>query len=202
MSLKWAAMGLLMRGAKAVGASRDELMKALDDAAPAVRIAVAEALGTHGDDAAVKKSLTVLLELSDPEKNGAYVAIEALNALDNLGSKAAGLVEAVKTQCPDAHSESFVPPTFTVPADSTGGRVSFTDSGIEATDDGQPLLVQAENAGLTPESGCRMGICHRCTRRKTSGAVRNLITGAVSTADEEDVQICVSAPVGDVEIAL
>ena len=34
------------------------------------------------------------------------------------------------------------------------------------------------------------------------GAVRNLITGAVSSADEEDVQICVSVPVGDVDIAL
>ena len=32
--------------------------------------------------------------------------------------------------------------------------------------------------------------------------VRNLITGAVSTAEEEDVQICVSAPVGDIELAL
>ena len=112
------------------------------------------------------------------------------------------LVDAVRTHCPDARSESFVPPTFTVPSESTGGRISFTDSGIEATDDGQPLLVQAEKAGLTPESGCRMGICHSCTRRKTGGAVRNLITGAVSTNDEEDVQICVSAPVGDVEIAL
>jgi stearoyl-CoA 9-desaturase NADPH oxidoreductase len=47
-----------------------------------------------------------------------------------------------------------------------------------------------------------MGICHSCTRRKTRGAVKNLITGAVSTADDEDVQICVTAPVGDVEIAL
>lgn len=46
-----------------------------------------------------------------------------------------------------------------------------------------------------------MGICHNCTRRKTSGAVKNLITRAVSTADEEDVQICVTAPVGDVELA-
>ena len=80
--------------------------------------------------------------------------------------------------------------------------MSFTDSGVEVTDDGRPLLEQAEAAGLTPESGCRMGICHTCTRRKTSGAVKNLITGAVSTADEEDVQICVSAPVGDVDIAL
>jgi stearoyl-CoA 9-desaturase NADPH oxidoreductase len=112
------------------------------------------------------------------------------------------LVDAVRAHCPDARFESFVPPTFSVPAESTGGRISFTDSGVEATDDGQPLLLQAENAGLSPESGCRMGICHSCTRRKTSGTVRNLITGTVSTAEEEDVQICVSAPVGDVEIAL
>jgi hypothetical protein len=47
-----------------------------------------------------------------------------------------------------------------------------------------------------------MGICHTCTRRKTSGAVKNLITGAVSTSVEEDVQICVTAPVGDVDVAL
>ena len=51
-------------------------------------------------------------------------------------------------------------------------------------DDGRPLLEQAEAAGLTPESGCRMGICHSCTRRKTRGAVKNLITGAVSSADD------------------
>ena len=112
------------------------------------------------------------------------------------------LVDAVRAHCPDAQSESFVPPTFSAPAEATGGRISFTDSGVQATDDGRPLLQQAEDAGLTPESGCRMGICHSCTRRKTSGAVRNLITGTVSTAEEEDVQICVSAPVGDVEIAL
>ena len=112
------------------------------------------------------------------------------------------LVDAVRAHCPDAKAESFVPPAFTVPADGVGGRISFSDSGIEAADDGRPLLVQAENAGLSPESGCRMGICHSCTRRKTSGVVRNLITGALSSADEEDVQICVSAPVGDVELAL
>ncbi|OBK73254.1 ferredoxin reductase [Mycobacterium sp. 1274761.0] len=112
------------------------------------------------------------------------------------------LVEAVRAQCPGARSESFVPPTFGVPADAVGGRITFSDSDVQATDDGRPLLQQAEDAGLTPESGCRMGICHTCTRRKTRGAVRNLLTGAVSTADEEDVQICVTAPVGDVEIAL
>lgn len=112
-----------------------------------------------------------------------------------------GLVESVRGIRLDAVAETFTPPAF-APAESTGGRVSFRDSGIGVVDDGRPLLDQAEAAGLTPESGCRMGICHTCTRRKTRGAVRNLITSAVSSADDEDVQICVSVPVGDVEIAL
>ncbi|MDV3132338.1 MULTISPECIES: ferredoxin reductase [Mycobacterium] len=111
------------------------------------------------------------------------------------------LVDAVRTHFPDALSESFVPPVFTPSAD-TGGRIAFTDSGVELTDDGRPLLEQAEAAGLTPESGCRMGICGSCTRRKSSGVVKNLITGTVSSSEAEDVRICVSAPVGDVDIAL
>jgi ferredoxin-NADP reductase len=112
------------------------------------------------------------------------------------------LVEAVRAHCADAKSESFVPPVLEVPAEASGGTVSFADSGVAVTDDGRSLLEQAEAAGLTPQSGCRMGICHTCTRRKTSGAVKNLITGAVSMADGEDVQICVTAPVGDVALAL
>ncbi len=114
----------------------------------------------------------------------------------------AALVDAVREHCKDAQSESFVPPTFDMPAEPSGGRVTFADSAIEVTDDGRSLLEQAESAGLNPASGCRMGICHTCTRRKTSGVVRNLTSGAVSTAPEEDVQICVSVPVGDVDIAL
>jgi ferredoxin-NADP reductase len=112
------------------------------------------------------------------------------------------LVDAVRAHCADAKSESFVPPAFGVPAEASGGTVSFADSDVAVTDDGRSLLEQAEAAGLSPQSGCRMGICHTCTRRKTSGAVKNLITGAVSTADGEDVQICVTAPVGDVALAL
>lgn len=112
------------------------------------------------------------------------------------------LVHAVREHCANVNSESFVPPTFTVPAKASGGTVAFADSRVEVADDGRPLLEQAEAAGLTPESGCRMGICHSCTRRKTRGVVKNLITGTVSTPDEEDVQICVSVPVGDVDLAL
>ncbi|MEB4209131.1 iron-sulfur cluster-binding domain-containing protein [Mycobacterium sp. 94-17] len=114
----------------------------------------------------------------------------------------APLVEAVRSHCGNVHTESFVPPAIDLPANPSGGRVTFSDSGIGVTDDGRSLLEQAEAAGLTPQNGCRMGICHTCTRRKTSGTVRNLTTGAVSTGADEDIQICVSAPVGDVEIAL
>ena len=111
------------------------------------------------------------------------------------------LVDAVREVRPDAESESFVPPVFTA-GESSGGTVRFAAAGVEVVDDGRPLLEQAEGAGLTPESGCRMGICFSCTRRKTSGAVRNVVTGAVSSTEAEDVQICVSAPVGDVDIDL
>src|SRR4029077_4091912 len=77
------------------------------------------------------------------------------------------LVQAVRKHCADARSESFVPPTLPLPAAASGARVTFPDSSIEIVDDGGPLLAQAEPAGLNPESGCRMGICHSCTRRKT-----------------------------------
>jgi stearoyl-CoA 9-desaturase NADPH oxidoreductase len=112
------------------------------------------------------------------------------------------LVDAVRAHCDNVYTESFVPPALDAPANPSGGRITFADSGIDVADDGRPLLEQAEAAGLTPQNGCRMGICHTCTRRKTAGTVRNLVTGAVSTAPDEDVQICVSVPVGDVGLSL
>jgi ferredoxin-NADP reductase len=112
------------------------------------------------------------------------------------------LVEAVREHCENVHTESFVPPAFEAPTNPSGGRITFADSDIDAVDDGRSLLEQAESAGLTPRNGCRMGICHTCTRRKTAGTVRNLVTGAVSTAPDEDVQICVSVPFGDVDLSL
>ena len=135
----------------------------------------------------------------DGRFNPAHTAMAEPDAVYACGPPA--LVDAVREVFPHAESESFVPPEFTI-TESSGGNVSFTGAGIDVVDDGQPILNQAENAGLTPESGCRMGICFSCTRRKTSGAVRNVITGAVSSTEEEDVQICVSAPVGDVVIDL
>ncbi len=44
-----------------------------------------------------------------------------------------------------------------------------------------------------------MGICHACTCRKTAGDVRDIRTGEI-TSGEEDIQICVSVPVGTVTL--
>lgn len=112
------------------------------------------------------------------------------------------LIEAVRSVHPATVAESFAPGPLVISDSPGGGRITFSTSGVGADDDGRPLLDQAESVGLKPLSGCRMGICHTCTRRKVHGVVRNLTTGAISTDDDEAVQICVSVPVGDVDIDL
>jgi len=100
------------------------------------------------------------------------------------------------------HVESFVPPTFVPTGDPGEGAIRFADSGVEVANSGEPLLVQAEAAGLRPAYGCRMGICHTCTCRKRAGTHKNLVTGEVSSAPDEEIQLCVSAALGDLTVEL
>jgi ferredoxin len=65
-----------------------------------------------------------------------------------------------------------------------------------------PLLRVAEDAGLNPAHGCRMGICHTCDVTLLSGCVRDLRTGALLHESGQKVQVCVCAAAGDVELAL
>ncbi|HZG92894.1 MAG TPA: ferredoxin reductase [Pseudonocardia sp.] len=104
---------------------------------------------------------------------------------------------------PDAlHLERFVPPTPVVDG-TTGGRVSFTTSGIVAeAGPGTPLMVAGEAAGALLPNGCRMGICHTCVGTLRSGAVRNLHTGDLHDTPGQAVRTCVSGAAGDVEIEL
>jgi len=98
--------------------------------------------------------------------------------------------------------ETFTPPALSFDTDGAEGLITFAASGREAANSGLPLLEQAEDAGLAPDHGCRMGICNTCSCRKTAGTVRNVITGEISNAREEQIRICVSVPVGDVELDL
>jgi ferredoxin-NADP reductase len=98
--------------------------------------------------------------------------------------------------------ETFTPPAMNFDVAGAEGVVRFARSGREVTNSGLPLLEQAEDAGLAPEHGCRMGICNTCSCRKTAGTVRNVLTREVSSAGEEQIRICVSVALGDVALDL
>jgi ferredoxin-NADP reductase len=103
---------------------------------------------------------------------------------------------------PEPTVETFTPPAIAFDPAAATGVVRFAASEREAENSGLPLLEQAEDAGLAPDHGCRMGICNTCSCRKVSGAVRNALTGEVSSAEDEPIRICVSVPLGDVELDL
>lgn len=104
------------------------------------------------------------------------------------------------------HREAFTLPAFLAEAGEVGGTVRFAAAQRDVAADGSPLLDLAEAAGLAPAHGCRMGICRTCTCSLTSGTVRDVVTGQLTTAAPADggtpVRICVSVPVGDVELDL
>ncbi|EOM75152.1 ferredoxin reductase [Rhodococcus rhodnii] len=98
------------------------------------------------------------------------------------------------------HTEEFTPPAI-VPDDDAGGEIHFSRSDVRAESTGAAtLLEQAEAAGLTPEYGCRMGICFTCTSVKKTGCTKNVRTGETDTESDKEIQLCVSVPVGDVTL--
>ncbi|HLN76240.1 MAG TPA: ferredoxin reductase [Nocardioidaceae bacterium] len=117
----------------------------------------------------------------------------------------AGMVESVREAYGVSEQlkvEYFKTSTLRPDPDNAEGSVSFARAGATGANTGASLLEQAEALGLNPEYGCRMGICFSCTSRKTEGTVRNVVTGATSSLPDEDIQICVSQPVGDCVVDL
>jgi ferredoxin-NADP reductase len=101
------------------------------------------------------------------------------------------------------HTERFRPRILVT---GDGGTVSFTATGRTVEADGAtPLLDVGEAAGVLMPSGCRMGICFGCVAPLRSGAVRDLRSGTLTTAEPGDgvqVQTCISAAAGPCEIDL
>lgn len=122
----------------------------------------------------------------------------------------AALLDAVEAHWEQAglsrqlHVERFMARTAPPPADGVKqGRVIFMGSKVETRSDGcTPLLRVAEDAGLNPPHGCRMGICHGCNTTLVSGCVRDTRTGALIAEAGDVVQVCVCTAVGDVTLAL
>jgi len=87
----------------------------------------------------------------------------------------------------------------------TKASVIFAQSNImiESKDQQvETLLNMAESKGLKPITGCRMGICHQCICQKSSGIIYNTLNKTFSDTGSEEVQLCVSVPVGEVTINL
>ena len=101
------------------------------------------------------------------------------------------------------HTERFRP---TVVATGDGGAVTFSATGTTVRNDGAATLLDTgEAAGVLMPSGCRMGICFGCVVPLRRGAVRDLRTGAITTAAEGDgvvIQTCISAAAGPCDIEL
>jgi ferredoxin-NADP reductase len=98
------------------------------------------------------------------------------------------------------HIEEFQPALVVVDDGVPTGTVAFGSTTAENS--GETLLEQAEAAGLSPEFGCRMGICFSCTQIKTEGCTRNIRTGELNSDPDTEIQLCINVPVGDVSIEL
>ena len=101
------------------------------------------------------------------------------------------------------HVERFRP---TIIEPGEGGEITLLDSRITVAADGStPILDAAEDAGVLMKSGCRMGICFGCVVTMRQGAVRDLRTGEITTAepgDELPIQTCINAVAGTCDLEI
>jgi ferredoxin-NADP reductase len=152
------------------------------------------------------------LHLVHPEQGGRNFStlemeriVPGFREIDTWLCGPAGLVEAVRAAYEidgpndKLRVEYFKPPRV---GGTAGGSLEFERSGVVAENSGVSILEQAEQAGLTPTFGCRMGICFSCTATKRDGTVRNLLTGETSSLPDEDIRNCVSTPEGDCSVDL
>ncbi|MCB1327044.1 MAG: ferredoxin reductase [Spirochaetales bacterium] len=104
------------------------------------------------------------------------------------------------------HAERFRSPAQLADLDKleiVEGNVHFKSSETSVQSDGRTSLLElAEQNGLKPAHGCRMGICHTCDCVLRAGRVRDLRNGTVVSESGIKIQACVSAALGDVEVEL
>jgi ferredoxin len=67
---------------------------------------------------------------------------------------------------------------------------------------GASLLEALEAAGVTPPSGCRMGICNTCACGKRAGSTRHLHTGALEHEPVTALRLCVNRASSDLILEL
>lgn len=97
--------------------------------------------------------------------------------------------------------ERFRPKPLVIP-DDVSGTIRFSKSQVTCDNDGRTLLEQAEDAGLSPDFGCRMGVCHTCDVPKLHGVTRDVRNDELDTGERDKIQPCVAVALGDVDLHL
>lgn len=97
--------------------------------------------------------------------------------------------------------ERFRPKPLVIP-DDVSGTIRFSKSQVACDNDGRTLLEQAEDAGLSPAYGCRMGVCHTCDIPKLAGVTRDVRNDELDTGERDRIQPCVAVALGDVDLHL
>ncbi|MGD9857250.1 MAG: sulfatase/phosphatase domain-containing protein, partial [Planctomycetaceae bacterium] len=95
----WGALGLLMRGENVILSEEvhERMIDAIEDDSQFVKIVACEALGRYSDEQDDQvQALSVLVDRSNVQKHGLYVAVAALNALDELDEKARPQLRLIK----------------------------------------------------------------------------------------------------------
>jgi stearoyl-CoA 9-desaturase NADPH oxidoreductase len=126
-----------------------------------------------------------------------------------------GFMQSLKTQLSQdgvnaarIYTEQFaVAPATAVTAANNAQTVgtTFVRAGVMlqiAASAQHSLLQSAEQQGLSPTFGCRMGICLQCVCEKVSGQVRDMRSGALSGHGNEQIQLCISQPATELVIKL
>ena len=116
-------------------------------------------------------------------------------------------VEAARAQAAQAlafDSEAFTPPRIADDGDSSGDvQVTLAASQrVLRVAKGRSLLDALEAAGVSPASGCRMGICNTCACGKRSGSTRNLQTGVLEHEPASSMRLCVNRAASDLVLDL
>ena len=93
----WGVMGLLFQEKTGVSYGKQKLLSALKDSSPYVAITAAEALGKFGTDEEQKAALNLLNRYIDPVKNGVFISMFALNAINIDDMKAKKLLPVIST---------------------------------------------------------------------------------------------------------
>jgi stearoyl-CoA 9-desaturase NADPH oxidoreductase len=123
---------------------------------------------------------------------------------DTYACGAAGMMQALHTLYSnlgilDRLSSEYFQLQVNENAEAQPIRFIRTHQQFEATTN---LLSSAEQAGLNPQHGCRMGICNTCSCTKVSGSVKNLLTGEIDHAQNSQIKLCISQALSPVEINL